>query len=90
MAEDRNLPLVVGDSQVLGWWSPSRAAEGWDEVVATKAFTVSRPELALDMMRGLAEGMAAYSARQAEQGLDDLIDSDAAADMAAFLERGPA
>ncbi|GGS24526.1 hypothetical protein GCM10010284_66830 [Streptomyces rubiginosohelvolus] len=65
-------------------------AEGWDEVVATRAFTVPRPELALDVMRGLVEGMAAYSARQAEQGLDDLSDADAAADMAAFLERVPA
>ncbi|PVC81548.1 cell wall protein [Streptomyces sp. CS014] len=63
------------------------AAEGWDEAAATRAFTVSRPELVLDVMRGLAEGMAAYSARQAEQGLDDLTDADAAADMAAFLER---
>ncbi|MFI0012487.1 cell wall protein [Streptomyces globisporus] len=65
-------------------------AEGWDEVAATRAFTVSRPELALDVMRGLVEGIAAYSARQAEQGLDDLSDADAAAEMAAFLERVPA
>ncbi|CAM5533967.1 cell wall protein (plasmid) [Streptomyces californicus] len=65
------------------------AAEGWDEVAATRAFTVSRPELMLDVMQGLAEGMAAYSARQAEQGLDDLTESDAAANMAAFLERLP-
>ncbi|MFD5694380.1 cell wall protein [Streptomyces rubiginosohelvolus] len=66
------------------------AAEGWDEAAATRAFTVSRPELVYDVMQGLAEGMAAYSARQAEQGLDDLTDCDAAADMAAFLERVPA
>lgn len=62
------------------------AAESWDEAAATRAFTVSRPGLMLDVIQGLAVGMAAYSARQAEQGLDDLTDSDAAADMAAFLE----
>ncbi|MEU4032402.1 cell wall protein [Streptomyces anulatus] len=63
-------------------------AEGWDEQEASGALGVSRPELVLDVMEGLAAGMAAYSAHQAEQGLDDLTDVDAAADMAAFLAAG--
>ncbi|WP_143673764.1 hypothetical protein [Streptomyces sp. or20] len=63
-------------------------AEGWDEQEASGALGVSRPDLVLDVMEGLAAGMAAYSAHQAEQGLDDLTDVDAAADMAAFLAAG--
>ncbi|MDG9687727.1 cell wall protein [Streptomyces sp. DH18] len=63
-------------------------AEGWDEQEASGALGASRPELVLDVMEGLAAGMAAYSAHQAEQGLDDLTDASAAADMAAFLSAG--
>ncbi|MFC9035364.1 hypothetical protein [Streptomyces arboris] len=62
--------------------------EGWDEQGATGALGVSRPELVLDVMEGLAAGMASYPAQQAEQGLDDLTDVNAAADMAAFLAAG--
>ncbi|MCX4657356.1 hypothetical protein OG249_36455 [Streptomyces microflavus] len=63
-------------------------AEGWDEQQASQALGASRPELVLDVLEGLAAGMAAHSARQAELGLDDLTDTDAAADMAAFLAGG--
>ncbi|MFF6859884.1 hypothetical protein ACFY9H_31445 [Streptomyces bacillaris] len=48
----------------------------------------SRPELVRSVMHGLAEGLAAHSARQAELGLDDLTDDSAAATMAAFLTSG--
>ncbi|MCL7382185.1 cell wall protein [Streptomyces sp. 35G-GA-8] len=65
-------------------------AEGWDETEASGAFTASRPDLVRSVLDGLAQGMAAYSARQAEQGLDDLTGADAAADMAAFLGTGVA
>ncbi|MER8268025.1 cell wall protein [Streptomyces griseus] len=64
------------------------ATEGWDEEGASGALGASRPELVLDVMAGLAAGMAAYSAHQAERGLDDLTDESAAADMAAFLAAG--
>ncbi|MFB7049669.1 hypothetical protein ACFCX7_26450 [Streptomyces microflavus] len=63
-------------------------AEGWDEQQASQALGASRPELVLDVLEGLAAGMAAHSARQAELGLDDLTDANAAADMAAFLAGG--
>ncbi|MFI5726937.1 cell wall protein [Streptomyces cyaneofuscatus] len=63
-------------------------AEGWDAQEAARALGASRPELVLDVLDGLAAGMAAHSARQAELGLDDLTDTDAAADMAAFLSGG--
>lgn len=63
-------------------------AEGWDAQEASRALGASRPELVLDVLEGLAAGMAAHSARQAELGLDDLTDTDAAADMAAVLARG--
>lgn len=63
-------------------------AEGWDAQEASRALGASRPELMLDVLEGLAAGMAAHSARQAELGLDDLTDTDAAADMAAVLARG--
>ncbi|WP_052489857.1 hypothetical protein [Streptomyces sp. 150FB] len=61
------------------------AAEGWDEDEAAGAFTASRPDLVRSVLDGLAQGLSTYSARQAEQGLDDLTGVDAAADMAAFL-----
>ncbi|MFL0028400.1 cell wall protein [Streptomyces sp. NBUL23] len=64
------------------------ATEGWDEEEASGALGASRPELVLNVMAGLAAGMAAYSAHQAEQGLDDLTDESAAADMATFLAAG--
>lgn len=44
-----------------------------------------RRGLAEQVMAGLAQGLAAYSARQAAEGLDDLGDHNAAADIAAFL-----
>ncbi|WP_327129648.1 hypothetical protein [Streptomyces sp. NBC_01727] len=59
-------------------------AEGWDEEEASGALTASRPGLVRSVLDGLAAGMAAYSARQAEHGLDDLSGA-AAADMVAFL-----
>ncbi|MER6639140.1 hypothetical protein [Streptomyces microflavus] len=65
-------------------------AEGWDAQEASRVLGASRPELVLDVLEGLAAGMAAHSARQAELGLDDLTDTDAAADMAAVLARGVA
>ncbi|MBK3583149.1 cell wall protein [Streptomyces sp. MBT57] len=65
-------------------------AEGWDVQEASRVLGASRPELVLDVLEGLAAGMAAHSARQAELGLDDLTDTDAAADMAAVLARGVA
>ncbi|MFF7365445.1 cell wall protein [Streptomyces sp. NPDC008125] len=62
------------------------AAEGWDEREASGALAASRPDLVQDVLAGLAEGLATYSARQAEQGLDDLTDhADAETAMAAFL-----
>ncbi|QNE79584.1 cell wall protein (plasmid) [Streptomyces finlayi] len=61
------------------------AAEGWDEQEASGALTASRPDLVRSVLDGLAVGLAAYSAVQAERGLDDLTDRDAAADIAAFL-----
>ncbi|MFB7211076.1 hypothetical protein [Streptomyces sp. NPDC056255] len=60
-------------------------AEGWDEQEASGTLTASAPGLVRSVLDGLAAGMAAYSARQAECGLDDLTDTSAAADMAAFL-----
>ncbi|MFG3532739.1 cell wall protein [Streptomyces sp. NPDC047917] len=60
-------------------------AEGWDEQEASGTLTASKPGLVRSVLDGLAAGMAAYSARQAVLGLDDLTDHDAAADMAAFL-----
>ncbi|MFJ8620177.1 cell wall protein [Streptomyces clavifer] len=61
------------------------AAEDWDEQESFGALTASRPDLVRSVLDGLAEGLAAYSASQAERGLDDLTDHDAAADIAAFL-----
>ncbi|MFF8423124.1 cell wall protein [Streptomyces sp. NPDC015680] len=60
-------------------------AEGWDEQEASGTLTASAPGLVRSVLDGLAAGMAAYSARQAQYGLDDLTDTSAAADMAAFL-----
>ncbi|MEW1551900.1 cell wall protein [Streptomyces tsukubensis] len=67
------------------------AAEGWDEDEATGVFRASRPGLVADVLAGLAQGMATYSAHQAAHGLDNLLGDeavDAAADMAAFLGTG--
>ncbi|WP_309345216.1 cell wall protein [Streptomyces sp. OUCMDZ-4982] len=63
-------------------------AEGWDEQEASGPLAASRPELVRSVMHGLAEGLAAHSARQAQLGLDDLTDDSAAATMAAFLNSG--
>ncbi|WP_159041128.1 cell wall protein [Streptomyces sp. CFMR 7] len=63
-------------------------AEGWDEQEASGPLAASRPELVRSVLHGLAEGLAAHSARQAELGLDDLTDDSAAATMAAFLNSG--
>lgn len=60
-------------------------AEGWDEREASGPFAASSPDLVRSVLDGLAQGLATYSARQAELGLDDLTTDDAAADMAAFL-----
>ncbi|MFJ8855659.1 cell wall protein [Streptomyces sp. NPDC102437] len=60
-------------------------AEGWDEDTVAGPLTATRPDLVRDVLAGLRTGLATYSARQAEQGLDDLTDAAAAADMAAFL-----
>ncbi|MFB8030619.1 MULTISPECIES: cell wall protein [unclassified Streptomyces] len=56
----------------------------WDNSAAV-AFTAPRQDLVRSVLDGLAAGMAVYSARQIEQGLDDLTDAVAASDMAAFL-----
>ncbi|MGW4840085.1 hypothetical protein [Streptomyces globisporus] len=40
------------------------------------------------VLDGLAAGLATYSARQAELGLDDLSDQSAADTMAVFLSSG--
>ncbi|MEV8364607.1 hypothetical protein [Streptomyces niveus] len=63
------------------------AAEGWDELEASGVFTASRPGLVTDVLQGLAQGLASYSARQAAQGFDDLsgAGTDAEADFAVFL-----
>lgn len=61
------------------------AAEGWNPEEASGALSASRPGLVRSVLDGLAAGLAAYSANQAERGLDDLGDHDAAADIAAFL-----
>ncbi|MFG3545750.1 cell wall protein [Streptomyces clavifer] len=58
--------------------------ETWADDVA-HAFVAPRPDLVRSVMDGLAAGLATYSAMQAELGLDDLGDHDAAADIAAFL-----
>ncbi|MFD3754751.1 hypothetical protein ACFWVT_31890 [Streptomyces cyaneofuscatus] len=63
-------------------------AEGWDEQAASGPLAASSPTLVRSVLDGLAEGLAAYSVRQAELGLDDLSDQSAAADMAAFLNSG--
>ncbi|MGC5543675.1 cell wall protein [Streptomyces griseus] len=63
-------------------------AEGWDEQAASGPLAASSPDLVRSVLDGLAEGLATYSARQAELGLDDLSDHSAAADMAAFLNSG--
>ncbi|CAM5325374.1 cell wall protein [Streptomyces griseus] len=63
-------------------------AEGWDEQEASGPLAASSPDLVRSVLDGLAEGLATYSARQAELGLDDLSDHSAAADMAAFLNSG--
>ncbi|MEU9677846.1 cell wall protein [Streptomyces parvus] len=63
-------------------------AEGWDEQAASGPLAASSPDLVRSVLDGLAEGLATYSARQAELGLDDLSDQSAAADMAAFLNSG--
>jgi hypothetical protein len=60
-------------------------AEGWDDDTAAGPLTATWPDLVHDVLAGLRTGLATYSARQAEQGLDDLTDAAAAADMAAFL-----
>ncbi|MFI5945844.1 cell wall protein [Streptomyces uncialis] len=67
------------------------AAEGWNEDEASGALRASRPDLVADVLAGLAQGMAAYSAHQAANGLDNLLDDDddsAAASIAAFLGTG--
>ncbi|MFG2630796.1 cell wall protein [Streptomyces sp. NPDC048473] len=64
------------------------AAEGWDQTDASGSFSASSPSLVRCVLAGLAAGMAAYSATQAELGLDDLTGADAAADMAVFLGTG--
>ncbi|MFE6126694.1 cell wall protein [Streptomyces sp. NPDC056437] len=61
------------------------ATEAWDEDEAAQPMAASRPSLVASVMSGVRQGLAAYSANQAAQGLDDLTDYDAAADMAAFL-----
>ncbi|MFE7758335.1 cell wall protein [Streptomyces sp. NPDC057429] len=62
--------------------------ETWADDVA-HAFVAPRPDLVRSVMDGLAAGLATYSATQAELGLDDLGDHDAAADIAAFLGTSP-
>ncbi|MEU5161226.1 cell wall protein [Streptomyces sp. NPDC020875] len=67
------------------------AAEGWNDDEAAGTFRASRPDLVADVLAGLAQGLAAYSAHQAANGLDNLLGDeaiDAAADMAAFLGTG--
>ncbi|MEE1735474.1 cell wall protein [Streptomyces sp. BE147] len=66
----------------------AEVAEGWDEQEASGPLAVSSPDLVRSVLDGLAEGLATYSARQAELGLDDLTDQSAAATMAAFLSSG--
>ncbi len=61
-------------------------SEPWGDDVAPRAFIAPRQELVRSVLDGLAAGLAAYSARQSEQGLDDLTDAAAASDMAAFLD----
>ncbi|MEU5617553.1 cell wall protein [Streptomyces sp. NPDC047802] len=59
--------------------------EFWDNDAVPGPFTAPRQDLVRSVLDGLAAGMARYSARQAEQGLDDLTDTAAASEMAAFL-----
>ncbi|MFH8873125.1 cell wall protein [Streptomyces griseus] len=66
----------------------AEVAEGWDEQAASGPLAASSPDLVRSVMHGLAQGLAAHSARQAELGLDDLTDHSAAATMAAFLNSG--
>ncbi|WP_371611850.1 cell wall protein [Streptomyces clavifer] len=62
--------------------------ETWADDV-TRAFVAPCPDLVRSVMDGLAAGLATYSAMQAELGLDDLGDHDAAADIADFLGTSP-
>ncbi|MGW5991500.1 cell wall protein [Streptomyces anulatus] len=66
----------------------AEVAEGWDEQAASGPLAASSPDLVRSVLDGLAEGLATYSARQAELGLDDLTDQSAADTMAAFLSSG--
>ncbi|MFF4249470.1 cell wall protein [Streptomyces sp. NPDC001822] len=59
--------------------------EPWDNEAAPGVFTAPRWDLVRSVLDGLAAGLAAYSVRQSEQGLDDLTDAAAASDMAEFL-----
>ncbi|MEI7029685.1 cell wall protein [Streptomyces pratensis] len=66
----------------------AEVAEGWDGEATSGPLAASSPDLVRSVLDGLAEGLAAYSARQAELGLDDLTDQSAADNMAAFLSSG--
>ncbi|MFH9568441.1 cell wall protein [Streptomyces globisporus] len=66
----------------------AEVAEGWDDQAASGPLAASSPDLLRSVLDGLAEGLATYSARQAELGLDDLTDQSAADTIAAFLGSG--
>lgn len=73
------------------WCEPvgsKRDGRSWEEPGAADPGTGLRSpsqDLVRSVLDRLAAGMAAYSARQTEQSLDDLTDAAAASDMAAFL-----
>ncbi|MFJ8870797.1 cell wall protein [Streptomyces sp. NPDC102473] len=58
----------------------------WGNDVVPAAFTASREDLVRSVLDGLAAGIAVYSARQTEHGLDDLTDAATASDVAAFFD----
>lgn len=67
-------------------WQESRTAEharhdGYDD-----GLTGGSKDIVARALAGLYQGMATYSAQQAELGLDDLSGADAAADVAAFID----
>lgn len=74
--------------QLVEHWQTSRTAERARHNGYEGGLDGGSDRLAAQVMAGLYEGMARYSANVTAQGFDDLTGADAAADMAAFLGTG--
>ncbi|MFF1916192.1 winged helix-turn-helix domain-containing protein [Streptomyces sp. NPDC058239] len=74
--------------QLVEHWRTSRTAERARHNGYDNGLDGGSDRLAAQVMVGVYEGMARYSANVTAQGLDDLTGADAAADMAAFLGTG--